>query len=96
MSTKHEDMLNILRYTLISIEKADPLPTWLPEGNWHRYIIRQGNSNLEGYTIGSLAVATAYAESVAANLNERSLNGKSSYSVNRKSPPSSAPVADKS
>jgi len=88
-------MLNMFRHTLISVEKVDPLPTWLPDGNWHRYIIRQGDSNLEGYTIGSLAIATKYAESVAANLNERSISGKSIYTVNKKNPPESPPVTDK-
>jgi hypothetical protein len=88
-------MLNMFKHTLISVEKADPLPTWLPNGDWHRYIIRQGNSDLEGYIIGSLAVATKYAESVAANLNERSINGKSIYAVNKKNPPESPPITDK-
>jgi len=92
MSIKRENLLNTLRYTLISVVKADPLPTWLPEGNWHRYTIGQANSNLEGYKLGSLAAVTEYAETVAADLNERSISGKSSYSANQKRPPQPSPT----
>ena len=92
MNTKQEYTLNMHRHTLVSVEKADPLPTWLPDGNWYRYIIRQGSSDLEGYIIGSLPSATEYAESVTANMNERSINGKFSPSVNKKRSPQSAPA----
>ena len=92
MYIKKEDLLDALRYVLIRVEKADPLPAWLPDNNWYRYIIRQGNSDLEGYIIGSLPSATEYAESVTANMNERSINGKYNYSANKKKSPKSLPV----
>ena len=82
------------RYALVSVEKADPLPAWLPDGNWYRYIIRQKNSDLEGYIIGSLLSATEYAESVTANMNERSKSGKFSYAASKKKPLRSSPVTN--
>ena len=64
------------RYTLVSVEKPDPLPSWLPDGNWHRYTIRQGSSDLEGYKAGSLKTVTRYAELVAEELNNRGTNSQ--------------------
>ena len=76
MNTKLEAQLNARKYVLISVDKVDPIPAWLPEGAWYLYIIGQGNLKLEGYKIGSIEEVTAYAETVAENLNERMRTGK--------------------
>jgi hypothetical protein len=73
-------------YTLVNIEKAEPLPAWLPAGNWYCYIIKQGNSEMKGYRAGTLSTVTRYAESVAEDLNNRSTNGKYSASYSRGKP----------
>ena len=91
MNTEQGKILNRYIYTLVSVEKAEPYPTWLPEGNWHRYVIGQGNSKLEGYKIGSIEDITEYAETVAEELNERSMKGKSPYAANPKKTQISAP-----
>ena len=80
-------------YTVVGVEKAEPLPSWLPDGNWHRYTIRQGRSDLNGYKEGSLNAVTRYAESVAYDLNNRSTNGKYSAAYSRKKP--AAPAEQK-
>jgi hypothetical protein len=79
------------RYVLISVERAEPLPAWLTAGNWYRYIIRQGSSDMKGYKTGSLESVTEYAETVAAELNERAINGK--YVAKRGRP--ATPLAQK-
>ena len=84
MNTKLEVKSNARKYVLLSVNKADPLPTWLPEGNWYRYTIEQGNSKLEGYKIGSIEGVTKYAETVTEELNERMRTGKYAYTATRK------------
>jgi hypothetical protein len=81
MDTETKTLINGATYILISVEKADPVPTWLPAGNWYRYVIRQGKSDLEGYIVGSLNKVTEHAENTVADLNERSATGK--YSTSR-------------
>ena len=71
MKPDTELTLSLGRYNLISVERAEPRPAWLPEGNWHRYVLEHNDSDLVGYHIGTLATVTAYAEKVAADLNER-------------------------
>ena len=84
MNTQLEVKLNVLKYVLISVDKVNPTPTWLPEGNWYLYIIGQGDSKLEGYKIGSIEAVAEYAETVVENLNERMRTGKYAYTATRK------------
>ena len=84
MNTKLEVELNARKHVLISVEKVNPLPAWLQEGDWYRYIIGRGDSKLEGYKIGSIKDVTEYAETVAETLNERLMTGKSPYATNKK------------
>jgi hypothetical protein len=81
-------------YTLISVEKAEPLPDWLPAGNWFRYTIRQGDSDLKGYRAGTLNAVTQYAEAVADDLNNRNTNGKYSAAYSRGKPAKPAKTAE--
>ncbi len=68
-------------YLLISVEDLDPLPSWLLSGQWCRYIIRQGSSDIVGYMPGAVSLVREYAESVAIDLNERASNG--TYTTHR-------------
>lgn len=88
MNTQTKPGINRATYTLISVEKADPLPAWLPAGNWHRYVIRQGNSDMEGYLNDSLKKVTEHAENTVADLNERSATGKYASARNKGKPAS--------
>lgn len=78
------------QYLLIKVEKAEPLPDWLSPGNWYRYTIRQGGSDIDGYKMGSLKSVTEYAEIVTADLNERVTNRK--YSAQRSKGKPAAPA----
>jgi len=84
VNTKQDVELNVRKYVLVSVDRADPLPTWLPDGDWFRYIIWQGNSKLEGYKIGSIEEVTEYAETVTEDLNERMRTGKYTYTATKK------------
>jgi hypothetical protein len=93
MNTEREHRPNIPHFALECVEKADPVPTWLPEGDWYRYIIGQGNTRLEGYKIGSMKSVTEYAETVAEDMNLRAVSGKSTYAANQRRP--ATPLANK-
>ena len=64
------------KYPVISIEKIDP-PTGT-EGNWCRYIIGKGNSQITGSRRGTVGQVTKYANNYAKLLNER-CGGKGGY-----------------
>ena len=83
MTMKNQGRLQASRYDLITVEKADPVPDWLQEAEWHRYIIGHGNKRIEGYRVGTLAAVTQYAEEVARDLTERAQTGRSSAAVSR-------------
>jgi len=70
------------KYRVESVEKTDP-PEGLPAGNWHRYIIGQGGSKIEGLKPGSLKAVTEHAESVATDLNLRAKGGNSTYAARK-------------
>lgn len=64
-----------VKYRVISVEK-----TSTPEGmtgNWHHYVIGEGNSKIDGKRPGTLQAVTQHAETVAENLNSRV--GRGSY-----------------
>lgn len=83
MSTKKQDRQAASKYSVVKVEKADPVPDWLHEAEWHRYIIGHGDRRIEGYRVGSLRAVTRHAENVARDLTERALTGRSSYAVSR-------------
>ena len=83
MSFELEDNTVEGTYRVESVEKTDP-PQGIAAGDWHRYIIGQGNSKIEGLKSGSLQAVTEHAESVAEDLNERATKYSSVYYVSRK------------
>jgi hypothetical protein len=66
------------RYRVISVEKTDP-PEGMPGKNWHRYVIEQGTSRIEGFRPGTLKSVTEHAETCAEDLNNRGVRGYSAY-----------------
>lgn len=78
-----EQPRNLYQYRVALVEKAEP-PAGYPAGNWHRYVIEQGKSTIEGYRTGTLKSVTQHAESFATDLNERGAVGYSTYSTRKK------------
>jgi len=71
------------RYRVVSVEKIDP-PEGMPDGNWHRYVIGQGRSKIEGLKPGSLKAVTQHAETVAEDLSARAAGGNSAYAARKR------------
>ena len=67
-----------IKYQVVSVEKA-ATPEGLPGDNWHRYVIGQGTSKIEGIKPGTLKAVTEHAETVAEDLNSRTGRGGSTY-----------------
>lgn len=65
-------------YLLESVEKIDA-PDGLPGNNWHRYIIKRGESVIKGTKTGTLESVTAHAQKAADDMNLRAQNGGSYY-----------------
>ena len=74
---------NLPQYNVVNVEKSEPAPEWLPEGNWCRYTIERGNDLMDGYKKGTVQSVTKYAEGVAKDLTERARTGKSGYAVSK-------------
>lgn len=83
MNTELEESERTPKYRVESIEKIDP-PTGMPQGDWFRYVIREGDSKIEGLQPGSLYSVTQHANTFADDLNARAANGYSVYSGRRK------------
>ncbi len=82
VSAETEDVASEPKYRVLSVEKTDP-PAGMPEGDWHRYVIGQDESRIEGFKPGSLQAVTQHAEDFAQNLNARAAKGYSSYAARR-------------
>lgn len=80
IDTELEDKVQVRekKYRVVSVEKTDP-PEDMPGNNWHRYIIGQGGSKIEGLKPGTLKTVTEHAEAIAEDLNSRSGRGGSTY-----------------
>ena len=83
MSSEVEQQAIVTTYKVISVEKTDA-PKGLPGDNWHRYIIGQGGSRIEGFKPGTLSSVKEHAEAVAEDLNLRATKGNSAYASRRK------------
>jgi hypothetical protein len=83
MSTDFEDNTSESRYRVVSVEKTNP-PEGMPDGDWHHYVIGQGESKIEGYKPGSLNAVTEHAETFAEDLNERAARGYSVYASRKR------------
>jgi hypothetical protein len=71
------------RYDVVTVEKIDT-PEGMPGNNWHRYVIRRKNSEIEGMKPGTLNSVTQHAESVAEDLNLRSGGGNTAYAARKR------------
>lgn len=78
-----ENDTNMYKYHVVSVEKTTA-PEGLPGDNWHRYIIGQGSSRIEGKKPGSLKAVTEHAETVVEDLNSRKGRGGSTYAPRKK------------
>lgn len=72
-----------LKYQVVSVEKITT-PEGLPGDDWHRYVIGQGSSQIEGKKPGSLKSVTKHAEAVAEDLNLRKGGGVSTYAPRKR------------
>lgn len=69
---------NTVEYHVVTVEKTAP-PDGLPGNNWHRYVIGQGSSKIEGKKPGTLKAVTQHAEAIVDDLNSRKGRGHSTY-----------------
>ena len=83
MITEFEESRRTPKYRVVSVEKIDP-PTGMPEGDWFRYVINDGDSKIECFQPGSLYTVTQHAETCANDLNARAANGYSVCTSRRK------------
>ena len=83
MSTEKQDSEIATMYRVMIVEKTDP-PEGMPDGNWHRYIIGQGDSKIEGFKSGSLQAVTQHAEAFAQDLTARAARGYSTYTARKR------------
>lgn len=74
---------NRLKFHVVTVEKTTP-PEGMPGDNWHRYVIGQGTSQIEGKKPGTLQTVTQHAETVAEDLNLRMDRGGSTYAPRKK------------
>ena len=75
--------VNKNRYNVVSVEKIEP-PKGMLGDNWHRYVIGQGTSKIEGKKTGSLKDVTEHAETLAEGFNSRMGKGSSTYVTRKK------------
>ncbi|MDH5425105.1 MAG: hypothetical protein OEY29_08940 [Gammaproteobacteria bacterium] len=71
------------KFNVESIEEVST-PEGMSGDNWHRYIIGEGNSKIEGLRPGSLKNVTAHAQEYCDELNDRISRGGSTYSPRAK------------
>ena len=83
MNTELDDDAIGLKYRVESVEKTSP-PEGMPDGDWHRYVIGQGGSKIEGFKPGSLQSVTEHAETFAEDLNARAARGYSTYAARKR------------
>ena len=57
-------------YELISVQSAR-VPAGADGGDWHQYVIRQGDNEVRGYRQGPLVVVKADVEALVERLNDR-------------------------
>ena len=71
------------KYSVVTVEKT-AAPEGLPGDNWHRYVIGQGNSIIEGRKPGTLKAVTQHAKEAAEELNSRTNGSGSTYATRKK------------
>ena len=69
---------NRRQYFVLTVEKSGP-PSGECKGEWYKYVIAGGMSEITGIRSGTFQSVTQYAEEFAEHINERSLLGFSGY-----------------
>ncbi len=80
MSEEVDDDIFDRKFSVTKIEKTDP-PEGMPAGEWYRYVIGRGTSEIQGKRPGTLESVTEHAEEFVENLNRRALLGYSAYAA---------------
>jgi len=75
-------------YRVVNVEETSA-PEGM-QGNWHRYVIKRGESTIEGMQPGDLYDVTEHAEKFADSLNDRFTNG--SYAYRSSAPKKKSPL----
>jgi len=86
MSDESDDNFFDRKFNITKIEKTDP-PEGVQEGDWYRYVIGKGSSEIQGKRSGTLQSVTEYAEEYASNLNQRTAQGYSAYAATKRTKP---------
>jgi len=71
---------SIKRYYLVTVEETPP-PQDMPEGDWYRYVVSYGDSEINCVRGGTLKEVTLHAEDFVKNLNIRSTMNYSGYAA---------------
>lgn len=78
MNTEAQITISEAKYNVVTVEKCVP-PQGIDTGNWHRYVIGQGKSEIVGFKCGTLHAVTVHAHAMADDLNTRATKGGSFY-----------------
>lgn len=88
MSDESADDFFDRKFNITKIEKMDP-PEGMQEGDWYRYVIGKGSSEIQGKRPGTLQSVTEHAKEYASNLNQRAAQGYSAYAATKRTKPDS-------
>ena len=83
MSEEPDDIFVDRKFNITKIEKTDP-PEGMQKGDWYRYVIGKGSSEIQGKRPGTLQSVTEYAKEYASNLNQRATQGYSAYAASKR------------
>ena len=83
MSDESADDFFDRKFNITKIEKMDP-PEGMQEGDWYRYVIGKGSSEIQGKRPGTLQSVTEHAKEYASNLNQRATQGYSVYAATKR------------
>ena len=93
MNEESDDDFFNRKFNVTKIEKTDP-PAGMQAGEWYRYVIGKGSSEIQGIRPGTLQSVTEHAEEYASNLNQRATQGYTAYTAAKRTKP--APDSSKS
>ena len=93
MSDESDDDFFDRKFNITKIEKTNA-PEGIQEGDWYRYVIGKGSSEIRGKRSGTLQSVTEHVKEYASNLNQRTARGYSAYTATKRTKPDSG--SDKS
>ena len=88
MNDESDDDIFDRKFNVTKIEKTDP-PAGMQAGEWYRYVIGKGSSEIQGIRSGTLQSVTEHAEEYASNLNQRATQGYTAAKRSKPNPESS-------